>query len=121
MMKTLISLGLLGSCRGFAVRRVTKMVVSSQMDPTLKEGGLLEGERYVAMNRFAIREGSEAKFEARWANRKSRLAELPGFRYFHLMKRCDMENSPDEFNYRSLTIWEKKVHHYKGPKRGKLR
>ena len=46
--------------------------------------GLLKRDRYVATNRFAVRKGKGAKFEARWANRKSRLSELQGFKYFHL-------------------------------------
>ena len=41
----------------------------------------------VASNRFKTRGGkAAAKFEARWANRKSRLAELEGFRYFSLFR-----------------------------------
>jgi len=71
--------------------------------------GPLAGERYVAMNRFSVREGKEAAFEKRWADRKSRLSELQGFRYFHLMKREDMESPPDDYNYMSFTIWETKA------------
>ena len=50
----------------------------------LTSKGLLKRDRYVATNRFAVRKGKGAKFEARWANRKSRLSELQGFKYFHL-------------------------------------
>jgi len=90
----------------------------------LTSRGLLKRDRYVATNRFAVRPGKEAKFEARWANRKSRLATLDGFKYFHLMRRVsinqeddtttyDMGNSKDDStlgNYVSFTIWEKKSH-----------
>ena len=87
---------------------------------------LLKRDRYVATNRFAVRDGKEAKFEKRWATRKSRLATLQGFKYFHLMRRVTLnenENDGDENtysydggndkesaqgNYVSLTIWEKK-------------
>jgi len=87
---------------------------------------MLERDRYVATNRFTVRSGQEAKFEQRWANRKSRLATLPGFRYFHLMRRMTLgkdEGDGDSLvydggqedegmfgNYVSFTIWEKKSH-----------
>ena len=49
--------------------------------------------RYVASNRFKTRGGkAAAKFEARWANRKSRLAELEGFRYFSLFREVPVED-----------------------------
>jgi heme-degrading monooxygenase HmoA len=83
--------------------------------------GLLKRDRYVATNRFTVRKGKAAKFEKRWANRKSRLATLDGFKYFHLMRRVNLEedgkttyaeDSSDETfgNYVSFTIWEKKSH-----------
>jgi heme-degrading monooxygenase HmoA len=53
-----------------------------------------------------------AAFEKRWANRKSRLATLPGFKYFHLMRRVTLDAEaavqPDDFGYVSLTVWETK-------------
>lgn len=74
--------------------------------------GLLARDRYVACNQFHVRVGSEAKFEARWAKRKSRLAELEGFRYFNLMRRVSLDPDtpvdPDDFGYVSLTVWETK-------------
>lgn len=74
--------------------------------------GLLTRDRYVACNQFSVRPGSEAKFEARWANRKSRLAELDGFRYFNLMRRVSLdETAPvdaEDFGYVSLTVWQTK-------------
>jgi heme-degrading monooxygenase HmoA len=96
--------------------------------------GLLKRDRYVATNRFAVRPGKEAKFEQRWATRKSRLAELEGFRYFHLMRRVQLLQQQDDDdddssasatptsyyydggddkesrqgNYVSFTIWQRK-------------
>jgi len=81
--------------------------------------GLLKRDRYVATNRFAVRRDKQAKFEQRWATRKSRLATLDGFKYFHLMRRVTLEDdgttkydggdSDTAFgNYVSFTIWEKK-------------
>ena len=82
--------------------------------------GLLQRDRYIATNRFAVRSGQAAKFEKRWATRKSKLATLDGFRYFHLMRRVTMvdgtttvydEGSNDQQaqeNYVSFTIWQRK-------------
>jgi len=47
----------------------------------------------------------------RWATRKSRLATLPGFKYFHLMRRVSLDgdgaevDDDDKYNYVSFTIW----------------
>ena len=75
----------------------------------------------VASNRFKTRGGkAAAKFEARWANRKSRLAELEGFRYFSLFREVPVEDvvgprgaaamggDPPQYNYMSFTIWNEK-------------
>jgi heme-degrading monooxygenase HmoA len=87
---------------------------------TIAANGLLKRDRYVATNRFAVRRGKAAKFEKRWTVRKSRLATLDGFRYFHLMRRVTLnddgtstydEGTDDESsqgNYVSFTIWKKK-------------
>lgn len=88
---------------------------------TVTDKGLLKRDRYVATNRFAVRLGKAAKFEKRWATRKSRLATLDGFKYFHLMRRVvideesgetkyDEGDNDDEAqgNYVSFTIWDKK-------------
>lgn len=77
----------------------------------IKEG-LMPRERYIAANRFVVRDGAGPKFEARWANRKSRLATLDGFKYFTLMRRVPIEgvadSYDDDFSYVSFTIWEDK-------------
>jgi heme-degrading monooxygenase HmoA len=91
----------------------------TEQDSTRTDRGLLKRDRYVATNRFAVRKGRQAKFEQRWATRKSRLATLPGFRYFHLMRRVTLEEDgtctfdPGDSgntagNYLSFTIWDKK-------------
>jgi heme-degrading monooxygenase HmoA len=100
----------------------TDVILDEDVQQELTEKGLLKRDRYVATNRFAVRSGKEARFEARWATRKSRLATLDGFRYFHLMRRVtlneDGSSAYDEGdskatkmgNYVSFTIWEKKSH-----------
>eukprot|EP00913_Durusdinium_trenchii_P014339 g13450.t2 len=75
------------------------------------EVDLLPGERYIASNRFMVREGSDAAFEQRWAQRKSSLLTLPGFRWFSLMRRVPTDDPtpyPDDYSYISFTIWETK-------------
>ena len=47
----------------------------------------LDGEAFVAMNRFSVVEGSEDAFEARFANRESTLASFDGFKGFMLLRR----------------------------------
>lgn len=58
---------------------------------------------FIAMNRFRIALGSEEVFEELWRSRDSQLAEVPGFREFHLLKGpVDDEAAL----YASHTIWE---------------
>ncbi|MCS6987586.1 MAG: antibiotic biosynthesis monooxygenase [Sphingomonadaceae bacterium] len=62
---------------------------------------------FVAMNRFRIVKGREAEFETVWRNRESRLAEVPGFRGFHLLRGPERE---DHRLYASHTLWESEEH-----------
>lgn len=57
---------------------------------------------YIAMNRFSVRKGSEAEFEAMWLGRDSHLDRVPGFVEFHLLKGPERE---DHVLYASHTIW----------------
>jgi heme-degrading monooxygenase HmoA len=57
---------------------------------------------FIAMNRFKVRKGNEADFEARWLNRDSHLNTVPGFVEFHLLKGPERE---DHVLYASHTIW----------------
>ncbi|MEO8457532.1 MAG: antibiotic biosynthesis monooxygenase [Chloroflexota bacterium] len=41
---------------------------------------------FVAMNRFTVNEGQGEKFEQIWRERESRLADVPGFMRFALLK-----------------------------------
>jgi heme-degrading monooxygenase HmoA len=126
----LVSLAIIDRCHGFAgvctlshkqQNTCFRMsTVTETDDVALTEKGLLKRDRYVATNRFAVRKGKAAKFEQRWATRKSRLAELQGFKYFQLMRRVTLNNDgscsydhgetdDDSFeNYVSFTIWNKK-------------
>jgi len=104
--------------RSFALASSATDEASKEAPATTK---LLKRDRYIASNRFSVRAGKEAKFEKRWANRKSRLAELDGFRYFHLMRRVTLDDDKEgvkydggddkessQGNYVSLTVWEDK-------------
>lgn len=41
---------------------------------------------YIAMNRFKVKRGAEADFEAIWKARESWLPGMDGFRSFHLLR-----------------------------------
>lgn len=82
----------------------------------------LKRDRYLATNRFKVRGNKEAQFEKRWADRKSRLSQLEGFRLFSLFRRIEdsseiaklsaslnsLTTENDAYNYISFTIWESK-------------
>lgn len=57
---------------------------------------------FIAMNRLKVMKGSEHDFEQVWFNRKSTLAEMPGFVVFHLLKGPEHE---DHVLYASHTVW----------------
>eukprot|EP00667_Euglena_gracilis_P025128 EG_transcript_29301 len=101
------------------------MAPSATAETAATAKGLLPAQRYIASNQFKVRDGAEAKFEQRWATRKSRLALLPGFRFFTLLRRSGphVRNQPpnltrvkplgneqytDDYNYVSLTLWQDK-------------
>ena len=73
--------------------------------------GSLPSERYIATNRFKVRKGAGPKFEKRWADRKSRLAQLNGFKFFTLLRRVDFDKGGEPYegelaNYVSCTVWQ---------------
>ena len=57
---------------------------------------------YIAMNRFRVRKGAEADFEAVWLNRETHLEEVPGFIEFHLLRGPERE---DHVLYSSHSVW----------------
>lgn len=57
---------------------------------------------YLTMNRFRVKRGQEAAFEAIWKNRDSHLPQVKGFVTFHLMKGPEHE---DHTLYASHTLW----------------
>lgn len=57
---------------------------------------------YIAMNRFRVKTGQEEAFEEVWRNRDRKLADVPGFIEFHLLKGAAGE---DHTLYSSHTIW----------------
>lgn len=58
---------------------------------------------YIAMNRFRVVPGFEEAFEGIWRERQGRLAELPGYVEFHMLKGPKAE---DHTLYASHTVWE---------------
>ncbi len=57
---------------------------------------------FIAMNRFRVRRGSEADFEAAWLNREVFINREPGFVAFHLLKGPQSE---EHTLYVSHTMW----------------
>lgn len=62
---------------------------------------------YLAMNRFTVPEEHAAAFEALWLSRDSKLAELPGFVAFHMLKGPAADS---DILYASHTMWESEDH-----------
>lgn len=58
---------------------------------------------YLTMNRFKVKPGQEAAFEAVWTGRDSHLPQVPGFVAFHLMKGPEQDGHR---LYASHTMWE---------------
>lgn len=58
---------------------------------------------YIAMNRFKVARGAEARFEAVWQGRQSRLADVAGFKEFVLLRGPVAE---DHALYASHSVWE---------------
>lgn len=57
---------------------------------------------FLAMNRFKVKQGSEADFETVWRERDSHLNTVPGFVAFNLLRGPAKE---DHTLYASHTIW----------------
>ena len=62
---------------------------------------------FIAMNRFRINRGFEADFERLWRERQSRLAQVPGFVTFRLLKGPEDEETT---LYASHTTWASRGH-----------
>jgi len=61
---------------------------------------------YIAMNRFQVIRGEEQAFEAVWLFRDTRLAGVPGFVEFHLLRG---ETQDDHTLFSSHTVWRSKA------------
>jgi heme-degrading monooxygenase HmoA len=57
---------------------------------------------FIAMNRFRVKPGAEAEFEAVWLKREVYLDAVPGFIEFHLLRGPKNE---DHTLYSSHTVW----------------
>jgi heme-degrading monooxygenase HmoA len=57
---------------------------------------------YIAMNRFQVKLGSEADFEAVWLARDTHLSKVPGFVEFHLLRGPEREGNR---LYASHSLW----------------
>ncbi|CAE7927690.1 ubiB [Symbiodinium sp. KB8] len=115
------------SCRSKGLLQHVAVAASATTAADLQRqfDGLLQGERYIAMNRYRIREGGEAQFEQRWGSADSTIAGLDGFRWFCLLRRVpstpkstgalsvvynyDDEQFEDDYTYVSLSVWDTKT------------
>lgn len=59
---------------------------------------------YIAMNRFKVQKGAEDAFETVWKNRDSSLAEMAGFKEFHLL-RGPVNEEEGYTLFASHTVW----------------
>lgn len=87
-----------------------RAAASSTATSSSSSSSSLIPKRYIVQNRFQIRKGREAAFEKRWADRESRLGNLPGFRFFCMLRKVndeDTDSTANEPNYVSCTIWER--------------
>lgn len=57
---------------------------------------------FIAMNRFRVKKGSEAEFDAAWLKREVYINREPGFVAFHLLRGPQYD---DYSLYASHTIW----------------
>ncbi len=62
---------------------------------------------YLVMNRFKVRAGREADFEALWARRESHLGGVPGFEGFRMLRHRPRGAAPEAgiTLYASHTQW----------------
>jgi len=100
--------------KNLRLRQVCVLATAETESTTASSAGgqndLLPTELYVATNRFNTKPNKGPKFEKRWAERKSRLAELDGFQFFTLLRRVDVKEGDEvDFNYMSLTLWANKA------------
>ena len=58
---------------------------------------------YLTINRFKVKPGHEAEFEAIWTGRETHLPQLDGFKAFNLFRGPSHE---DHTVYLSHTLWE---------------
>jgi len=61
---------------------------------------------FIAMNRFKVVRGQEDQFEEIWRTRDSKLAEVPGFQSFHMLKG---DVADDHALYVSHSVWADKT------------
>jgi len=115
----------LASCQffGFAVPGKGRMARCATSDTVAEGSNLVQGDRFIAMNRFRVKEGTEDQFEQRWGKDRS-IASLDGLRWFCLLRRVsstpkstgalsvvynyDDEQFEDDYTYVSLGVWESK-------------
>lgn len=105
-MRCAVLISALAASHAIRIRPPVTMVAMSSSETAVSS--VRPAERYVATNRFQVKKGREAAFEKRWADRKSRLGLLDGFRFFCMMRRVESDciQYADDNNYISCTVWQ---------------
>ena len=67
----------------------------------------LDGDAFIAMNKFSVLPGREDAFEARFAARESSLSSFAGFGGFMLLRRDD--KADDGFTHSTWSVWKDKA------------
>lgn len=76
---------------------------------------MLDGECFLAMNRFSVAAGKEAAFEQRFATRDSTLTDFDGFKGFFLLRRDggkkprDGAAPEDGYTHSTWSVWKDKA------------
>jgi len=102
----------IGQQHGMVADGMTTTPIES-IDENRPDDTAVPTSRFIVQNRFRVKSGREAAFEKRWADRKSRLGNLPGFRFFCMMRlvtdgdaATTAKSNDDEPNYVSSTVWD---------------
>ena len=90
---------------------IKKYKESVPLPPLLPNSTTVPTQRFVAFAQYLVKDLKQAAFEKTWADRKSVLGTLPGFRFFSLMRRVvyqDGDTYDHDVNYVAVSIWDKK-------------
>lgn len=80
-----------------------------ELPPLTPNSKTVPMQRFVAFAQYRVKDLQNAAFEKAWANRKSVIGTLDGFRFFSLMRRIALEDGhtyEHDVNYIAMSIWD---------------